>query len=224
MNATLHSLHTGLPQDYPADPSQPGPLGRPWRSAFIKTPVENQVELTATGLVGDGPADLKNHGGPDKAVNVYTLDHYPHWRSEFPDHTFEPGAFGENLTLTGVDESAVSIGDTFAVSGSTASLTVTQPRQPCWKLARRHGIKDLPQRFIETGFTGWYFAVAEPGQLSAGQTLTRISNPHPEFTLRAANDAFYNTGQHCELATALAGCHALSQSWRTAFVQKLTGR
>lgn len=221
MTATIHSIQIGLPQNHPADPSRRGIHGKAWRSAFLKSPATSPVGLTSTGLAGDGQADLENHGGLDKAVNSYPLAHYQHWQSEFPGLSFPHGAFGENLTLAGIDESTVCIGDTFAVSGSTAALRTTQPRQPCWKLARRHGIDNFPQRFIATGFTGWYFAAAAPGLLQAGQILTRTSNPYPDLTLQAANLAFYDTAGNRDLATALTECPALSTSWRSSLKSKL---
>ena len=117
------------------------PLGRPWLSGFRKTPVEGSIFLRTENFDGDGQADLVNHGGRDKAVLAYSADHGEFW-TDFLGATPPPGGFGENLYIAGQDESTVCVGDLFSIG--TAQLQVCQPRQPCWKLARRWQRGDLP--------------------------------------------------------------------------------
>ena len=124
------------------------------------------MQVTPTGIEGDGQADLVNHGGVDKAICVYPLAHYPHWQ-EMIGRELSPAAFGENFTVDGLTEADVCIGDTWRV-GEDVLVQVSQPRQPCWKLARRWQRKTLALEVQESGKTGWYFRVLEEGTVQAG--------------------------------------------------------
>src|SRR5262249_2606205 len=143
------------------------PLDREWTSGIFKAGVAGPVRLSALGLEGDGQADLRFHGGPDKAVNAYALAHYPGWEAEWQVSPLAPGAFGENLTIDGQTEESVSIGDVFQLG--SAKLQVSQPRFPCWKLERKWRRPGLAARVVETGRTGWYFRVLETGAVEGGQ-------------------------------------------------------
>src|ERR1700680_3683799 len=130
----LYSIQIGTPKSYGFEEAV-NTHDKPWTTGFFKTPIEGPVFVGTTNLAGDGQADLINHGGVDKAVLAYSADHYPKWRDELhiPDMPF--GAFGENLTISGLTEESVCIGDIFRVG--SVKFEVSQPRQPCWKLARR---------------------------------------------------------------------------------------
>ncbi|MEM6981008.1 MAG: MOSC domain-containing protein, partial [Planctomycetota bacterium] len=106
-----------------------------YTSAIIKTPVSSGVTVESEGIVGDQQADRKHHGGRDKAILSYTTESLAFWQSEFPELIWTSGAFGENLTLSGLSETDVCIGDIFEVGEVT--LQITQPREPCWKLSER---------------------------------------------------------------------------------------
>src|ERR1700685_2866964 len=106
-----------------------------WTTGFFKTPVEGPVFAGMTNLDGDGQADLVNHGGVDKAVLAYSADHYPNWRRAVGMADMPHGAFDENLAIAGLGEESVCIGDVFGIGA--VRFEVSQPRQPCWKLARR---------------------------------------------------------------------------------------
>jgi len=114
-------------------------------------------------LVGDAQADLRVHGGPDKAIYLYPSKHYASWRRELPEHAavLVPGGFGENLTTLGLDEDAICLGD--VLRAGSALLQVTQPRQPCFKLALRFADPRLPRMMQQTGRSGWYARVLEGG-------------------------------------------------------------
>src|SRR5690606_18685860 len=107
---------------------------RPWTTGFFKEPTLGPVWLGRTNLEGDGQADLVHHGGPDKAVLAYSADHYAAWREVLNNPALPFGAFGENFTIEGLKEADVCIGDTWKV-GDEATIQLSQPRQPCWKLA-----------------------------------------------------------------------------------------
>src|SRR5262245_26402280 len=170
-----------------------------------------------TNLVGDGQADLVNHGGPDKAVLAYSADHYPAWRAELCLAEMTFGAFGENLTLANLTEADVCIGDVWRVG--EVLLAVSQPRQPCWKLARRWKVKDLPARVVESGRSGWYFRVVREGDLEAGCAVELVERPSPTWTVARANRVMY---QDRHESTVLAAVSGLSQSWREGLTRRAT--
>src|SRR5262249_31091161 len=146
-----------------------------------------------------GQADLVNHGGPDMAVLVYAAAHYPAWREELKQPQMPYGGFGENFTVTGLTEADVYIGDVCAVGA--AKVQVSQPRQPCWKAARRWRLKELPKRIIETGRSGWYFRVLQEGVVEAGMSVELVERPCPSLSVVRANHIFYH-GQDDREATA----------------------
>jgi MOSC domain-containing protein YiiM len=120
------------------------------------------------------------------------------------------GAFGENFTVRGVTEADVCIGDVFAVGG--VLVQVSQPRQPCWKLARRWRVKDLAARVQATGRTGWYFRVLEEGEVTPGLRLVLRERPWPQWTVARANEIMHE--RRDDRAAALAACPSLSANWR----------
>ncbi len=201
----LASIQVGLPRTVDA-------AGKPWETGFFKELVVGPVWLGRTNLVGDGQADLRNHGGPDKAVNVYAAEHYPVWSADLGLPEFPAGGFGENFTVLDALEADVCVGDVYDIGG--ARVQVSQPRQPCWKLARRWGIKDLALRVQQTMRTGWYFRVLREGEVAAGLPLTLVGRPHPEWTVAAANAVMHHDKGNLAAAAALAACPALSASWR----------
>ena len=217
MTLTLVSLQVGLPRRRGV-PGAENPAEREWESGIFKEPVPGPVGLAALGLDGDGVADPRFHGGPDKAVNVYPSTHYASWESEL-GLGMRPGAFGENFTVSGADEHAVNVGDVFA--GGGVRVQVTQPRQPCWKLARRWGLKDLPVRVARSLRTGWYFRVLEGGEVAPGLVLDRVGCPNPEWSVARAFQAMDWHKDDVEAARGLLACEGLSESWRGALEARL---
>ena len=141
------------------------------RSGILKMPVRGPVQALREGLPGDGQSDRVHHGGPDRAVCVYSHDHSGYWESQW-GKPCEYGAFGENFTISGFVETDVRIGDIFRIG--TAVFQVTQPRMPCFKLGMRHNRPRLPDEVLKSGFTGWYFRVLEEGTVRAGDRIERI--------------------------------------------------
>ena len=165
---TITSIRVGLPQTFGTADAE-HPMDRPWTTGIYKQPIEEPVWLGETNLAGDGQGDLKNHGGPEKAVFVYPSEHYGAWQQELKLAAFLPGAFGENFVSQGLTEKAVCIGDTFRIGG--AVVQVSQPRQPCWRPARRWRIKDLALRIQKSGRTGWYLRVLQEGYVQSGSEM-----------------------------------------------------
>lgn len=147
----IESLQVGLPK-YIGEAGAANPMDREWQSGIFKEPTSSIVACSVTGLAGDGQADLVNHGGPDKAINVYPVEHLPYWEKAL-GLSLSPGSFGENFTTSGMTEETTCIGDVYKVGEIV--VQISQPRQPCWKLARRWRIKDLPLQVHGVVFSGY---------------------------------------------------------------------
>lgn len=182
-----------------------------WRSGICKKPVDGPLWLGKTGLAGDGQADLEHHGGPDKAVLAYAEAHYPLWQKELNLPRFSHGATGENFVISRQTEESVCIGDTYRIG--EAVVQVSQPRQPCWKPARRWDIGDLALRMQNTGRTGWYYRVLEEGTLEAGMKVVLLDRPYPHWTIARCNAIMHHRKEDREAAAELAACPLLSESW-----------
>lgn len=202
----IRSLQTGTIETH--DDGQ----GPAWITATYKSAVPGSLLLTAEGLEGDQQADRRHHGGPDKAVLVYNHDHYAAWHREIFPEPLPPGAFGENILVEAMTEADVSIGDVYAVGA--AIVQVSQPRQPCWKQARRWGIHDLVVRMIDTCRCGWYLRVRQPGIVSAGDEFRLLERPHPEWTIPRAHHVMHFGKNDRAESLALAAVAALSEDWK----------
>jgi MOSC domain-containing protein YiiM len=160
--------------------------GRPLRSAIGKQPVEGRVRLAGVNVEGDEQADRRVHGGPDKAVYAYAAEDTAWWEREL-GRPLGPGAFGENLTLAGVDVSGAVIGERWRI-GST-ELEVCQPRQPCFKLGLRFGDPTLLRRFARASRPGAYLRIATEGELAAGDAVEVSARPAHGVTVALVADA-----------------------------------
>jgi len=143
--------------------------GRVVRTGIFKQPVEGRVRVRALNLEGDGQADLVNHGGEHKAVYAYSFDHYAYWRAVLGRDDMPCGQFGENLTVAGLDENELCVGD--ELCAGSAAFVITQPRVPCFKLGIRFADDRMPRLFAESGRTGFYLRVLREGMIEAGDTL-----------------------------------------------------
>ena len=164
-------------------------VGRPvtvnWKekavaTSFFKQPVSGRVKVQTLNLEGDEQADLTVHGGIDKAVYAYPSEHYAYWQRVLSEKV-PWGEFGENLTVEGLLETTVNIGDRFRIG--TAELMVTQPRFPCFKLNLKFGRDDMVKQFLDSQLSGIYFSVLQEGELEAGDTIERLSRDEHNVTV-----------------------------------------
>jgi MOSC domain-containing protein YiiM len=222
----LISLQTGVARTQHLFDERSGKM-KPWTSAINKQPVVGPIEVTETGLVGDMQANRKVHGGVDKALLAYCGVHYPRWREIFantiPDALsirdgLAPGAFGENLTFTGLAEPDVCIGDRWQLG--EVVVEVSQPRQPCSNLSRRWNRPSLVKEVIANGWTGWYLRVITPGMLSAGDSVSLLERPHPDWPIPRAHRAMYGLSENPGDAAELASLPVLSMAWREELLSK----
>jgi MOSC domain-containing protein YiiM len=193
--------------------------GKPIRSGIVKQPVTAaSISLDTLNLDGDRQADLKVHGGRDKAVYAYPVEHLPLWNDELGTD-FGPGTFGENLSTTGWLEDDVWIGDIWA--WGEARLQVSQSRSPCYKLATITGRPDLLKRMVRTGRTGWYLRVLQPAIVPVAGPIQVIERDPAGISVLIAHRASVPGGLDRAEVEAVARVDALAADWRHWVLQQL---
>ncbi len=208
----LLSLNVGLPRDVRYRDETVS-------TAIFKEPVDGRVPLSTLGLEGDGQADLTVHGGRDKAVYAYTIENYDYWRRELGRDDLEPGQFGENLTVRGMTEDAISIGDQFRIG--TALVEVSQPRSPCFKLGLRMNSSTFGKQFLATCRVGFYLRVLEEGDVGAGDTIQRVDEPLEKMTVAQVCHLLYHDAGNLADTRRVLSIKALAASWRESFERRL---
>ena len=209
----LLSVNVGLPREVEWN-------GRTVRTSIFKAPAVGRVHVRKLNLDGDEQSDLTVHGGVDKAVYVYPSEHYAFWRKELPKTDLSLGAFGENFTTEGsLDDQAVHIGDRFRIG--SAEFVVTQPRMPCFKLGIRFGRADMVKRFLHTRRNGFYFAVAEEGEVAAGDSIELIARDENGVTIADIVDLYTADAAKQDLLQRVSQLPGLPESWRAYFRKRL---
>ena len=211
MTATIKYLNIGLPQKEIFN-------GKELVTGICKKPVTVPLSLSLQGFEGDGVGDRKHHGGSDKAVCVYSLDHYAYWESVLGIKMPE-AAFGENLTVTDMREEAVCIGDVYTIG--TAEVQVSQPRQPCGTLAMRYNREDFVKLVADSGRTGFYFRVLKEGRVQAGDAIVLAGQDPRKVSVAFANQIYYRDRKNREGIEKVLSVPALSESWRKSFLELL---
>ena len=206
-NLVVESLNTGLPKKEIFH-------GREIITGICKQPVTGPLRLGRSGFERDGVGDMKHHGGDDKAVCVYSLEHYPYWKDVL-GIKLPAAAFGENLTVSGLNEEDICIGDVFELG--TALLQVSQPRQPCRTLAARYGRDDLVKLVADSGYTGFYFRVLKEGIVQKGTRLKLKEKDPRKVTVLFASHTFHLDRKNCEAIEKVLSVPALSASWQKSF-------
>ncbi|WP_246750341.1 MOSC domain-containing protein [Martelella lutilitoris] len=209
---TVITLLTGRARPLPGSDAQSG---------IMKSPVERPLRLGPEGFEGDEQADRRVHGGVEKAVHHYPLDHYPLWREELGDlpALAVPGGFGENISASGPTENTVAVGDVFRLG--TALLQVSQGRQPCWKLNHRFNVADMARRVQQSGRTGWYYRVLEDGLVKTGDRLELVDRIASDWTLHRLWHALYVDRLNLDELKGIAALDVLAEGWRKYAVRRL---
>ena len=197
------------------------PLGAGGACSGIDKQLVRAAYVSANGLQGDQQADTRHHGGPDKALHHYAAEHYARWRQWLPARAgrFEPGGFGENLSTLGMTEDTVCLGDVYRLGGAT--LQVSQGRQPCWKLELRFDVPAMAKRVQDSGLTGWYYRVLEPGTITTQDHFSLLERPCPEWTVSRLQQVLYRDCLNLDAIAVLKELDVLSQSWRTLLAKRL---
>ena len=208
----LLSVNVGLPREVLW-------RGRPVTTAIYKRPVAGPVRLRRLNLDGDRQADLRVHGGTDKAVYAYPSEFYDVWRSERPELELPFGQFGENLTTTGLIDDDVNVGDRFRIG--SAELVVTQPRLPCFKLGLRMGRDEFVTEFLDRGLLGFYFAVRREGFVQSGDPIVLLDRDPRGFKVTEVARLFARDRDDLDGIRLAAGLDVLPEGWRTYFRRRL---
>jgi MOSC domain-containing protein YiiM len=187
-------------------------------TSIFKEPVGGRVLVRRLSLEGDHQADLRSHGGINKAVYAYPLEHYALWSGELGRADLRPGQFGENLTVEGLTEDAVRLGDVLRVGG--ALLQVTQPRYPCFKLGIKMGDPLFPRRFLSSGRTGFYLRVLREGEVGAGETVELVEQSEA-LTVRDLWHLVLVEKGNVEGARLALRCPTLAREWREPLEERL---
>jgi MOSC domain-containing protein YiiM len=203
----VESLNIGLPRKEIF-------FGKEITTGICKQPVAGLLQLGKAGFEGDGVGDLKHHGGSDKAICVYSFDHYPYWEDVLGIR-LQVAAFGENLSVSGLDENEICIGDIFQLG--TALVQVSQPRQPCSTLAARCGRNDMVKLVVDSGRTGFYLRVLEEGVVEKGAALTIRERDPRAVTVSFAGNTYHHDRKNREAIEKVLAVPALSESWQTSF-------
>ncbi len=197
--------------------------GKPVMSGIRKTPVTTgEVTVTPTGIIGDGQGDLINHGGVDKAVYVYPAEHLPVWSAEHRRaNPYEPADFGENLTVRGLLEQDVHIGDRW--QWGDVIVEVAQPRYPCFKLGMHLNRTAIVRELVANNRTGWYLRVLEPGTAPVGGELTLLERTGTGVSVLEAHLARLPSATALEIERVVAE-PSLADRLRNALVKSLQQR
>ena len=192
--------------------------GKPVTTGIFKQPVAGRVRMRSLNLDGDQQADLTVHGGIEKAIYAYPMEHYAYWRQELPDQPLPWGTFGENLTIEGLSETTVNIGDRFRIG--TAEVMVTQPRFPCFKLNLKFGRDDMVKRFLDSCLSGIYFSVVQEGEVGAGDAIEPVSRDENNVTVTDIVSIYRREADH-DLVRRAVQVPALAAELKTYFQQQL---
>jgi MOSC domain-containing protein YiiM len=189
------------------------------RTSIFKAPVLGRVRVSQLNLEGDQQSDLSVHGGIDKAVYGYPSEHYPFWHHELPGMDLPWGVFGENFTTEGLLEEAVHIGDRLRIG--SAEFVVTQPRMPCFKLGIRFGRPDIVKRFLQSGRSGFYFAVLKEGEVTVGDSIELLKRDEHGVTVADVVNLYGRDATNQELLRRVSDLPSLPESWRDYFRKRL---
>jgi len=139
------------------------------RTGIFKYPTTKGLFLTKNDVKGDTVIDRVHHGGINKACYLFSADYYPYWKERYPEHEWDWGMFGENLTVSGMDEAQIRVGNIYKIGDAT--VQVSQPREPCYKLGIRFGTQEILKQFIKHNHPGTYVKILKEGKVVTGDVL-----------------------------------------------------
>jgi MOSC domain-containing protein YiiM len=206
------SVNVGLPRKVLVN-------GEVITTAIFKEPIKGRVTLRKLNLDGDKQADLTVHGGVDKAVYAYPIEHYEYWRNELPSKTLHCGMFGENFTTEGLMEDTVNIGDQFQIG--SARIMATQPRMPCYKLGVKFSSMDIVRRFLASGRSGIYFRVLQEGEVQAGDAIELINRDKNNIKVKDIVRMLVHDNEDIKMLQRALRLEALPEGLRHHFRQKI---
>ncbi len=207
-NMKVVSLNVGTPQ-------QKEWMGKTVRTGIFKSPVTGKRNVSFVNIEGDEQADLRVHGGANKAVYAYDLSHYEHWKTVLQREQWEYGLFGENLTTEGLPDDEARIGDIYQIG--TARFQIVQPRFPCTKLNVRFALPDMMEKFREEKRNGIYLRVLEEGVIEAGDKIVLVQPSFYNLTVQDYVNSYYSKGKDRDLLQIILSIPFLPEGQRKAF-------
>ncbi len=204
----LLSVNVGMPKDVTWQ-------GRTVHTAVWKKPVSGPRMVRRLNIDGDGQGDLAGHGGEQRAVFVYQIESYKYWQDQLRRDDFEYGQFGENLTVQGLADDQVCIGDRYQIGG--AVFEVTQPRVTCFRVGIRMNDPQMPALLVSHHRPGFYFRVLTEGAVAAGQEITKIASGPEEMTVAETDALLYLPGHPRQQVLRALRIPALSAGWKASF-------
>jgi MOSC domain-containing protein YiiM len=208
----LLSVNVGLPREIEWN-------GKIVRTSIFKAPVTGRVRVAKLNVEGDQQSDLTVHGGSDKAVYAYPSEHYAFWHQELPGVDLPQGVFGENFTTTGLLEETLHIGDRLRIG--SVEFVVTQPRMPCFKLGIRFNRPDMVKRFLQSGRTGFYFAVLKEGEVAAGDSIELLERDENNIPVADVVNLYRGDATNQDMLRRVSELPSLPSSWRDYFRKRL---
>lgn len=188
--------------------------GKTMHSGIFKNAISGRIYLDTLGLKGDGVADTNKHGGPDKAICAYCVDHFPFWEKEI-NQKLNPGAFGENFSIAGLKETEINVGDQFTIGD--AIIECSQPRQPCHKLNTKFMNKKMVFHVQDFGFSGYYFRVIEPGWIEPNMEMGLLKESTYKLSIASAKQLMHQDKLNYKKMKKVMECTVLSESWKKTF-------
>lgn len=196
---------------------RPRPLPHGRHSSSLGRQRVDAIEVSACGVPSDDFDDRRHHGGDEKALHHYPLEHYRAWQLQWPhlQARLMAGAFGENVSTQGMIEADVCVGDIIRMGHCV--VQISQGRQPCWKLNAAFERPDMASQAQDHGRLGWYYRVLEPGTIRAGMTIELLERPHPEWTIAKVHRAVFQKVHSQEDLKQLSRLACLSPRWKQLF-------
>jgi len=207
----LKNFSIGLPKTVTYD------IGKQMETGICKDSIE-EAYLTKAGFVGDGVADVKHHGGPDRAVCIYPYEHYAQWEEEFGS-TLAASTFGENITVTNMLEADVNIGDIYQLGD--AIIQVTQGRVPCSTINKRAGLPFLMKRMVETGFTGYLCRVLQEGLVRKDSSVTLLEKHPKGISVLFTNEVYFHRPKDLEAMQTIFELEELAEKWKEYMANRI---
>lgn len=220
MKSSVVSIQVGKVKDY-GDKDSKEFLDKYWQSAFFKDVVDSKIFVSENGLSGDEVADTIHHGGVEKAVFANSYENYREWAEFLHVETLPFGALGENLTISGLHESSVYLGDIHKI-GSTL-MQVSQPRKPCYKIAKRWNNKKFTNEIYTTGLTGWYYRVLKEGEIDFNDEVVVSESDESRVSILEANMAFANPIKHRDILDTILSIDSIAPSYRSSIEKRVLG-
>jgi ferredoxin-NADP reductase/MOSC domain-containing protein YiiM len=208
MGAKLLSVNVGMPKDVPWH-------GKTIHTGIWKTPVEGPVMVRRLNIDGDGQGDLAGHGGEQRAVMVYQTESYDYWRDYLGRDDLEPGHFGENFTVSSLEDHDVCIGDRYRIG--EAEFEVTQPRVTCFRVGMRLGMPEMPNLLVSQHRPGFYFRVITEGLVEAGDDIMLTRRGRHELSVADVDALLYLPDRDMDLLRKIVEVPALSPGWQQSF-------